>query len=219
MNAIIISQVKINETDLLLTALLDDDETIKIKIPGILKSKKRSTNSFYPGSVLSFVIANPTKNILIPKEHELLYSPVGDTTAYDSLVNLEALLAPLKLSYVQNSLEIYSLLFSLVKDWASFEPVNQHYMIDRFYQIIMKQLGIFHEETICCKCDKLLNNNGLFYFHHGIMCNSCRSANRLSASHGIPQQWFQLTFENYADIDLRYSISIRKTILQYIKSP
>ena len=132
MEGIILSRRETLKESILLKVIFEDGELQTIKLPGILKSKKRTHLFYMPGAIWSFDFSSKRK--IIPKESNLIQSPVGIHANYGELTRLAELLKPLRILYPgDNHLSIYKLLYPILKHWNSLEEHKQNDYTNYFY--------------------------------------------------------------------------------------
>ena len=105
--------------------LTEKDEIRNVKIPGILKSKKRHGFYYFPGNLWNFTFTNEEKEILYPKESELILAPLDETASYEDLEQLATLLQVfkhhLKGIYTENLFTVTSMVLHEFKIGTTFD--------------------------------------------------------------------------------------------------
>lgn len=143
--AIILQRRPITDDSLLLEVLCEDGKIESFRLPGILKSRKRSAFHLAPGCVCRIRYHAQAARALVPREIETIFSPFADNQEYfrlstvAELLKLSSLLEPGKDAAVFFRL-LYAFLETIPDEVGSAE---QH--ADRFYWEFLKLMGLAHE--------------------------------------------------------------------------
>ncbi len=139
----IIYQIKKGLRESLLLYILSEyGKLSKINLPGIIKSKRRSSMFFVQGTIWDFTLPHKKSKIVIPKETRLLYTPVNTKSSYEDLCKVDSLLKPLETLWLGESYTfIYDILFQVLKEWSSLDALEKEMRINYFYVKILTLLG------------------------------------------------------------------------------
>lgn len=181
MKAIILKKKNFPQDSLLLETLLEDGRRKKIRLPGILKSKKRYAFYLIVGSIWNFTANHFQNETIIPKESEFLDSPVAESPTYQQLLLLSELLYPLNhLTKAEDHKAIFLYYQELISHWQSLEENKQYSLIVYFYLFLLEQNGLLNHQDNCAICSTPLNQHDFYFFSHGGVCQQCAT--------GLPQQ-------------------------------
>lgn len=144
-HAIILQRRASSDDSLFLQVLCENGQVESFRLPGILKSRKRSAFHFAPGCVCRVRYHSQAARALIPQEMELVFSPFTETQEY---FRLSAVAEMVKL---KNALEPGSdaaQIFCLMRAFLETIPneaqaAEQH--TDHFYWEALKLMGFAHE--------------------------------------------------------------------------
>ena len=82
LRAIILRRSAAGDDSLALQTLLENGQFQWFRIPGVLKSNKRSSFHYYPGALYQMIFRSAGDARVIPKSSELLFSPFGENQSY-----------------------------------------------------------------------------------------------------------------------------------------
>ena len=171
MRAILISKREYFGDSLLLEVLFENGEIHSVKLPGILKSKKRY-QVYMVSSIWEFKFDNLKPSVLVPRESNLISLPITLSPAYDDLLRLADLMQPTKmlLSGVAH-LDIYNILFTILTKWSTYSILQQDAVINFFYIFILENTGHFSIEQILMILSTNIENinNYIFKLGEGIV--------------------------------------------------
>ena len=85
LRAIILRRSAAGDDSLALQTLLENGQFQWFRIPGVLKSNKRSSFHYYPGAVYRMIFRAAADMRVIPRSSELLFSPFGENQSYTLL--------------------------------------------------------------------------------------------------------------------------------------
>lgn len=143
--AIILQRRPTSDDSLLLEVLCEDGKIESFRLPGILKSRKRSAFHLAPGCVCRIRYHAQAARAVVPRDVETIFSPFSDSQEYFRL-NIVAEL--LKLSSVLEPGKDAAVFFRLLHAFLETIPdddssAEQH--ADRFYWEFLKLMGLAHE--------------------------------------------------------------------------
>lgn len=174
MKAIVLQKKNIAQDSLLLETLLENGNRKKIKLAGILKSKRRYIFHLTAGSIWRFTAAHFNNATVIPKELEFILSPVGDSPTYQQLLLVSELLFPLIcLTKAEDHKEVFRYYQELVSHWQNLDELEQHAFLIYFYFFILKQNGFLNSQHHCSICSIALTQTDFYFFAHGGVCQKC----------------------------------------------
>lgn len=187
MKAVVILRKEVPEASLLIDVFSEEGRRQRLKIPGILKSKKR--NAFYmaPLTIWDFTIVGNPRNIMTPKEYTLVTAPFDFDVAYDTLLQLAKLALPLR--YLREELalpELYDELEAAVSAWR---PALAPQILNRFYLRFMEAMGLLHYSAVCSQCGTSLSANADYYLSAGSICHDCLKAAHYSPREIVANSW------------------------------
>ena len=177
MRAIILQRREDKGESLLLDCLTEENQLLRVRIPGILKSKKRSAYFYFPGSLWDFTLTSVKDNFAIPKESNLISEPVGMNPDYESQVNLAKLLEPVRIVHFWQSSEgFFDLLQKTLANWSGLSKNEQRKFI--FAVTLQSALaeGVLSLETECSRCGRE-SELGIYRPEEGNVCECCASQN------------------------------------------
>lgn len=156
-----------------LVTLTEAGERKLFKIPGILKSKKRSGYNYYPGVIWNFTFFDSPGKYIIPRESTLLFSPFKDNVEYNVLLDLQRLLSPLK---KLRDNDLHPQLFKDTTAALSFFHETRHKAkaIYFFYLRFLFINGLLSLEPYCSNCSK---KPSYYSLQHGPLCDECNPKN------------------------------------------
>lgn len=82
LRAIILRRSAAGDDSLALQTLLENGQFQWFRIPGVLKSNKRSSFHYYPGAVYRMIFRAAADTRVIPRSSELIFSPFSDNQSY-----------------------------------------------------------------------------------------------------------------------------------------
>lgn len=133
LRAIILRRSAAGEDSLALQALLENGQFQSFRIPGVLKSNKRSSFHYYPGAIYKMIFRAAGDARVIPRSAELLFSPFSEKQDYQLLNAVSELVRAAEfLKASPDNTEYFGLLEGALKslptDAAGLEAsVDQHY--------------------------------------------------------------------------------------------
>lgn len=82
LRAIILRRSAAGDDSLALQTLLENGQFQWFRIPGVLKSNKRSSFHYYPGAVYRMIFRAAADTRVIPRSSELVFSPFSENQSY-----------------------------------------------------------------------------------------------------------------------------------------
>ena len=130
------------EDTLSLNFLNESGEIIKLKLPRILKSTKRSHSFCFPGTIWNIVLQGNPRDYMVPKEMNLIFSPIPLQITYKELELFSDIFKLTDfLMWGDIHRAIYSLLYELMQAWPKCEPEKRNLLVDSFYIEFLKNSG------------------------------------------------------------------------------
>lgn len=175
MKAIITGRKELPDSSLLLNVFTDLDEARKIKIPGILKSTRRSAYNMSPGALWDFTILGNPDKIQIPRESILISSPYARAADYDEMLLISDLLFPLTLLPDQfqpsdGIPRLFQVLSPVLESWDKIKYKFQ--IVDGWYFSFLYFSGVLNLNSSCPLCGNS-SEESFFIPEHGIICTAC----------------------------------------------
>lgn len=141
----IIVKAKPVSDSLHIDALLETGEFGAYKIPGILKSNKRSAFHFAPGAVYEIIVSATGTGRVIPKNTELVFSPFTENQDYVRLSAVAEVIQTAEFIRPEpDSAQYFSLMFATLSKLAQ-EPQALQRHLDQYYWSFLECLGLAAE--------------------------------------------------------------------------
>ncbi len=142
LRAIIQRRSAAGEDSLALTTLLENGQFQSFRIPGVLKSNKRSSFHYYPGAIYKIIFRAAGDTRVIPRSAELIFSPFSDTQNYQLLNAVAELVRAAEfLKTSPENAEYFEILAqSLVAMPVDAATLDAH--VDRHYWQLLHFLGL-----------------------------------------------------------------------------
>lgn len=142
LKAIILKRKPSGDEGLYLETLLETGEFGSFKIPGILKSAKRSSFHYAPGGIYEMIFHGEATQRVIPKASELVFSPYKDTQDFKTLSAVAEIvqIADFVKSSAENSGLFALILRALYEIPADQAALNAH--LDAYYWNFLNFLGL-----------------------------------------------------------------------------
>ena len=142
---IILRRRATGDESLLLETLSENGALQTFRLPGILKSRKRSAFPYAPGAVCQALYHSQAGRAIVPRSLELVFSPYNERQEY---FRLNAVAEILRVTEILEPGEDAAAVFKLLRVFIenlpeSKERAEQH--TDRFYWELLKLLGLAHE--------------------------------------------------------------------------
>ncbi len=200
MYAIVLKRQKTIGDSLLLHTLTEAGQLQTFKLPGILKSKKRSSFYFIAATIWNFTTSQSERDILIPKESNLLVAPVDENASYSELNMLASLLKPTSILRpgASPNKAIYDKLFRIISLWPAFDENGRTELINHFYLFFIYSLGSLQISTNCSSCGVELQKQDVYLPTEGALCQNCYSKLFSTRYEYIPWGWVNYYFAEYA---------------------
>ncbi len=201
MNAVVLTRKELPEASLLVDVLTEEGYRIKLKIPGILKSKKRNAFFLAPLTLWDFTLLGSRRDIIIPREYSLITAPFDFHVSYRELSLLADLGVPMK--YVRPEIclpDLYFELASAIKAWAN--PGSRDHILNRFYLRFLDAMGLLHFSSHCSQCQTELGPEDRYLISSGSICADCLKRQSFSAMEILPNAWVEKNFNrSYGAVD------------------
>jgi len=221
MKCIILTRKKIQEDSLLLHCFSEDGALLFLKIPGVLKSKKRSALFLSPATIWNFIIMGNLNTISIPKEMDLLHSPYDASPSYQELSAIQELLQLTR--YIKSGIEnknLYLKLEQLIMQWNFKNSLLTESILNHFYLSFLQLAGFFHFSLVCNECNDNLDEWADYLLNMGALCPRCQKFTNTPDILKIPFQWIKdFLFDNTnSSFSNKESSIFREKILYYLKN-
>lgn len=142
LRAIILRRSAAGEDSLYLHTLLENGQFQSFRIPGVLKSSKRSSFHYYPGAVYKMIFRAGTDSRVIPKSAELIFSPFSDAQDYRRLNAVAELIRAAEfLRASPENAEYFDLLYCALQA-LPVEADRLEASLDRHYWQLLHFLGL-----------------------------------------------------------------------------
>lgn len=146
LRAIILNRKPAADDSLYLDTLLENGEFGAFKIPGILKSAKRSSFHYAPGVMYEviFSAAPAPGQRVIPKSSELVFSPYSESQDYQLLSAVaEIVQIAVFVKGSPDNAALFALMAETLRHTARAQPADQH--LDAYYWNFLGFLGLAAE--------------------------------------------------------------------------
>jgi len=220
MKCIILSRKKIQEDSLLLHCFSENGALLFLKIPGVLKSKKRSALFLSPATIWDFIITGNFNAISIPKEMDLLHAPYDASPSYQELSAIQELLQLARYFKSGNdNKNLYLKLEQLIRQWDFKNNLLTEYILNHFYLSFLQLAGFFHYSLVCNECNENLDEWADYLLNMGALCPRCQKITNTPDFLKIPLQWIKdFLFDNTkSKFSNKESSLLREKILYYLK--
>lgn len=188
MQGIILKKKPLNDDSALLDMLLENGYRKKIKLPGILKSKKRSAFFLTPSSIWDFTLKefssvglrtpeqNICKEVLIPQESLFVSAPYRDSPSYQELLQISWLLLPItSLCMGYENQNIFFYYQKIIDNWPQLDEQQKLLRVLYFSLLVLTENGFLNSEPHCQICAAALQASDIYIFNKGGICSSCFS--------------------------------------------
>lgn len=142
---IILAREAQKDDSLRLTVLTETGEFLALKIPGVMKSTKRSSFHYYPGAIYHCIYSGGAKTFIVPRSFELEFTPFAESQDY---ARLSAVAELVRLGeYVRSSPETPEF-FNLLAEGLERLPDGKAELdlhLDAFYWAFLQFLGLAGE--------------------------------------------------------------------------
>ena len=231
------------EASFILTLLLESGQMQKVILPEILRSKKRNSPFYYPGTLWDVKFSGNQKEYMVPRELYLVFSPVGIQPDYEELLLFQESLKFTKfLLPGSNYRSVYYLLKELIFSWQKVDHIKGNILISRFYLGMLQELGYFSIQNICHICHKTLDDRSeamkrksqnqkiiLYHLGKGEVCGYClnseskeeiliRIDQRLLYWHDSSENNSNFSMNGATPIDSKSLKKMRENILKYLET-
>jgi recombinational DNA repair protein (RecF pathway) len=147
LKAIILRRKPAGDESLYLDTLLENGEFGAFRIPGILKSAKRSSFHYAPGGIYDIIFHGSTSlttgpHRIVPKSSELIFSPFKDTQDYKTLAAVAEIVQTAEfVKSSGDSGELFSLIASALMQMPTVATeLDRH--LDAYYWNFLGFLGL-----------------------------------------------------------------------------
>ncbi len=154
----------------------EEGELLKLKLPHILKSKKRNHPFWMPGTIWDVVTQGNPKEYRVPKEMNLLFSPLPFNVHYRELKIFTDIFKLTNFLWPgEFHLSTYHLLYNFIHAWPSQQKNHVDSFVDLFYIHFLRVSGYFSIEGSCsmCKIAGELTSHYYYQFNKGKLCINC----------------------------------------------
>ena len=143
--AIILRRRATSDESLLLETLCENGMLQSFRLPGILKSRRRSAFLYTPGALCEVLYHSQVGRAIVPRSLELVFSPFGESQEYFRLNTVaEILKAAESFEPGEDLIAVFSLLRAFMENLPeTAEAAERH--ADRFYWELLKLMGLAHE--------------------------------------------------------------------------
>lgn len=190
MRAVIYERKEIENGSLLLKALAETGKTGNFKIPGILKSKTRNSYFMAPATLWDFTLCGNNREVVTPKEYNLIHSPYDFNTGYRELTRLSEVIKPL--ARLKPELEMPALFNDItgtLYDWVCGDEIKENILINRFYLKFLEHMGLLHHSMRCVHCGSPLTEADHYHLFSGSICAVCLREQMYREGEFIPNAW------------------------------
>ena len=213
MHCIILRKTKVKEESLLLDVLTDQDEIQTVKIPGILKSKKRHGFYYFPGNLWNFTFTNLSQGVLYPKESELIFAPLNETASYEDLEQLAILIKVfkhhLKGIYTEGLFTAISIVLHEFKIGDSFD---REILLNHFILLYLELLGLLFLDDACTLCGQELDKNDFYVLQEGAICKNCIGLKSEYSSTTVNYGWVSFFLRHVSSLLYRSKSRAKESI-------
>lgn len=143
--AIILRRRATGDESLLLETLCETGELKTFRLPGILKSRKRSAFHYAPGALCEVLYHSQAGHAIVPRSMELVFSPFGERQEY---FRLNAVAEILRVSEVlepgEDAAGVFRLLRAFIETLPDSAEASERHA-DRFYWELLKLMGLAYD--------------------------------------------------------------------------
>lgn len=143
--AIILRRRATGDESLLLETLCESGALQAFRLPGILKSRRRSAFHYSPGALCEVLYHSQAGHAIVPRNLDLVFSPFGERQEY---FRLNAIAEILKASEIfepgEEAIAVFSLLRAFIENLPDSAAASERHA-DRFYWELLKLMGLAHE--------------------------------------------------------------------------
>ncbi|MBN8221971.1 MAG: hypothetical protein J0L53_13690 [Spirochaetes bacterium] len=142
LRAIILNRKASPDESLYLDTLLESGEFAGFRIPGILKSAKRSSFHYAPGGIYEMIFAASGGGPrFVPKSSELLFSPYSDSQDYKILSAVAEIVRVAEfVKTAPENAELFELMGAALTGIAGATSLDRH--LDKYYWDFLLFLGL-----------------------------------------------------------------------------
>ncbi|MCS6985423.1 MAG: hypothetical protein NZM25_09915 [Leptospiraceae bacterium] len=149
---------------------------MKIKFPGILKSRRRERFHLMPGTIWEVLLGYVRQDTAVPRESKLVLSPYSINPQYEDLVLLSEMMEPLKLlTHDLLHKEVFALSHKILEAWKQLSLDEKDFLVSDFYLSFYTLLGVYEKELFCYVCGKKEFFPKAYIVESGFLCPSCKT--------------------------------------------
>ncbi len=142
---IILRRRATGDESLLLETLCETGALQAFRLPGILKSRKRSAFYYAPGALCEALYYSQAGHAIVPRNLELVFSPFSERQEYFRLNTVAEILKTSDiLEPGEDAVAFFSLLRAFMENLPDSADASERHA-DRFYWELLKLLGLAHE--------------------------------------------------------------------------
>lgn len=180
----------------LLHVLMSSGKLQKLKIPGIQKSKKRSSFFYAPGTIRDFTYHDNGKDILYVREDTLAYSPINENVSYEDLAWLSQAIYPSGFFLPSENLSpFYDLYEYAFSRWISLSLDMRIAYVNTILLRSLTLFGYFHDSYQCENCNDVCDKNGYYILDSGFLCHKCYRSEMIPAHLVLEQSFIRAYYD------------------------
>ncbi|HNA80362.1 MAG TPA: recombination protein O N-terminal domain-containing protein [Turneriella sp.] len=143
--AIILRRRATGEESLLLETLCETGALQAFRLPGILKSRKRSAFYYAPGALCEVLYHSQAGHAIVPRNLELVFSPFSERQEYFRLNTVAEILKASEIFEPgEDAVAVFSLLRAFIENLPDSAEASERHA-NRFYWELLKLMGLAHE--------------------------------------------------------------------------
>lgn len=143
--AIILRRRATRDDSLLLETLCESGALQAFRLPGLLKSRKRSAFAYSPGALCEVLYHSQAGQTIVPRNIELVFSPFGERQEYYRLTAVAEMLKVLQvLEPGEDAAAVFGVLREFLENLPDSAAASERHA-DRFYWQLLKILGLAYE--------------------------------------------------------------------------
>lgn len=143
--ALIVRRKNTGDESLLLETLVESGDMQAFRLPGILKSRKRSAFYFAPGALCEILFHSQAVHAIVPKSIELVFSPFSENQDYQRLNAVAEILKTADfLAAGPENAAVFSLMRAFLENFPPAAADAERHT-DRYYWEFLKLMGLAHQ--------------------------------------------------------------------------